>query len=279
MKKRTFLMLLLCAALLLTAAVNASSPKVVDGADLLTSSEEATLEETAEKLYGRGYDICLLTMNGGYGGKSVSDYADDYYEDNGYGVGSKRTGVLFLINMTERDMYISTAGDCIYAFTDYGITELLDELAPYFSDGDYFEGFSRFLAEAERYVDAYENGDPVDAPSGSYDGGYITPGDKVYYDDTDVLDTLPVCLVLGFVISLIVMLFVRRSMNTARISNDASHAIKAGGFELTRSHDRFLYSRTRRIPRDTDSGGSRSGGSSSHRSSGGISHGGGGRKF
>jgi len=276
MKKRIFLMLLLCAALFLTAAVNASSPKVVDGADLLTSSEEATLEETAEKLYGRGYDICLLTMNGGYGGKSVSDYADDYYEDNGYGVGSKKSGLLMLINMTERDVYISTAGDGIYAFTDYSITVMLDEIADRLGAEEYGDACEFFLTYAKKCAVAFNDGSPIDAPKGEYDGSVITPGATEYYGESSVWDALPVCLVIGFVIALIILFSMRARMNTVRLSKDAKHSVDKDSFDLYKHSDRFLYSRTRRIPRNDGSSG---GGSTVHRSSGGVSHGGGGRKF
>ncbi len=256
------LILIICLALsfvLSAADVCAASPAVIDNADVLTDTEENTLENTASKLRERGYDVVILTMTGGYGGKSVRAYADDYFDYNGYGIGSKNTGVLFIVNLTERDLYVSTSGDAIRVLTDRGIDMLLDTVTPHFSDGQYFNGFKLLLSELDYYVTAYESGSPVGTAN-----------------DTDYLGAAAVCLIIGAVISILIMLGIKRGMNTARLSRDAVYAINRDSFRLSRQRDIYLYSRTRRIPRNDSSS---SGGSSTHRSSSGRSHGGGGRKF
>lgn len=240
------------------AAPPAPHPAVIDNADLLTEAEESTLENTASRLRDRGFDVVILTMTGGYGGKGVVAYSDDYFDYNGYGVGTDRTGVLFLVNLTERDLYISTSGDAIRVLNDRGIDMLLDTLAPHFTEGEYYYGFKLLLSELEYYLTAYENGAPIGSESQS-----------------DYLGAAAVCLVIGFIIAILIMLGIKNGMNTARLSRDAVYAIDRNSFRLSRQRDVFLYSRTRRIPRSDSS----SSGSSTHRSSSGRSHGGGGRKF
>ena len=279
MRKILVFVITLCLALNCALPVFAADKRVIDGAELLTQSEIASLEEQAEELYGYGFEAVILTMEGGYGGKSVSQYADDYYEDNGYGVGSKKSGLLMLINMTERAVYISTAGDGIYAFTDYSITVMLDEVADRLGAEEYGEACEFFLTYAKKCAVAFNDGSPIDAPKGEYDGSVITPGTTEYYGESSVWDALPVCLVIGFVIALIILLSMRAGMNTVRLSKDAKHSVDKDSFDLYKHSDVFLYSRTRRIPRNDDSSGGSRGGSTVHRSSGGVSHGGGGRKF
>ncbi len=258
MKKLIILICFALSVVLLSVNAGASLPAVIDNADLLTEAEESTLENAASKLRARGYDVVILTMTGGYGGKGVTAYADDYFDHNGYGIGSDHTGVLFLVNMTERDLYISTSGKAIRVLTDRGIDMLLDTLTPHFSDGEYYNGFKLLLSELDYYVTAYENGTPVGTASSN-----------------DYLGAAAVCLVIGFIIAVLIMLGIKRGMNTARLSRDAVYAINRDSFKLSRQRDIYLYSRTRRIPRSDPS----SSGSSTHRSSSGRSHGGGGRKF
>ncbi len=257
-KKLTLLICLALSLVLLCANVCAAPPAVIDNADLLTDAEESALTGTVNKLRARGYDVAILTMTGSYGGKSVRAYADDYFDYNGYGIGSDRSGVLFLVNITERDLYISTSGKAIRVLTDRGIDMLLDTLTPHFSDEEYYNGFKLLLSELDHYITAYENDAPVGTASGN-----------------DLLGAAAVCLIIGSIIAILIMLGIKRGMNTARLSRDAVYAIDRDSFRLSRQRDIFLYSRTRRIPRNDSS----SNGSSTHRSSSGRSHGGGGRKF
>jgi len=51
-------------------------------------------------------------------GKSSRDFADDFYDYNGYGIGTRKSGLLMLVNMQNREIWISTCGDAIDIFTD-----------------------------------------------------------------------------------------------------------------------------------------------------------------
>ena len=77
-------------------------PRLVDDADLLTDSEEqelnTELDEISEK---QQCDVVVVTENS-LDGKSAQDYADDFFDYNGYGYGDEDSGVLFLIGMDER---------------------------------------------------------------------------------------------------------------------------------------------------------------------------------
>ncbi|MBO7376720.1 MAG: TPM domain-containing protein, partial [Clostridia bacterium] len=95
MKKRSlFICLVALAAALLTAALASVSAfassgtdkygYVVDGADILTSAEEAELSAyLKEKSEKAGCDIIVVTTDD-LGGKSMMEYADDFYDYNGY---------------------------------------------------------------------------------------------------------------------------------------------------------------------------------------------------
>lgn len=282
--KRLF-SLIFCAALLLSLSIIAFAtepdpPKVVDNASLFTDEEEAELTREAYELIERyGMDVVILTVES-LEGASAQDYADDYYDYNGY----REDGILFLLAMEEREWYFSTCGEAIYVFTDFGLESLGEDVLPYLSDGDYYEAFRYWQELLPHYFEAYLAGDPIDVyvpNSPGYDGRE----DVVYYPEDrspDYVSCFLISLVIGAVAALVTVLIMRSRMNTARAQNDAGSYMKPGSYHLTVHRDMFLYSRVSKTPRPKDtggSGGSHRGGSSTHRSSSGRSHGGRGGRF
>jgi len=249
-----------------------------DYADLLTDDEEETLQQRIQELKVElKLDIVIVTTYG-TGGKGVQEYADDFYDQNGYGYGANHSGILLLVDMESREWYMSTCGDAIYIFTDFGLSVLGEGLVSWLSYGEYYQGFDLWLDSLKPYVDAYNSGSPVDGyvEPDEYDSPY---GDEiVYYDEPLVKNPFPVALIIGLVAALITVLVMRSRMNTAKLQRGAQDYLKEGSFQLHQNSDMFLYSRvTRRAkPKNNSSGG---GGSTVHRSSGGVRHGGRGGRF
>ena len=116
-------------------------PQLVDDAGLLDSSEEEELESELDEISERQqFDVVVVTVNS-LEGKTPQDYADDFYDYNGYGYGSDHDGVLLLVSMEDRDWYMSTTGYGITAITDAGREYISDQFVPYLSDGEYLEAF------------------------------------------------------------------------------------------------------------------------------------------
>lgn len=280
------LVLLLCVAFLIPfiQPVLASEPKIVDDADILTDTEEAFLEDKAQSLVTEyGMDVVILTVET-LRGQISSDYADDYFDYNGYGIGPDYSGVLLLLSMDEREWAISTCGQSIYALTDYGIQQLFSSIAGYLSEDRYFEAFDRYLNELPYYFQAYQNGKPIDGYRDPYDGpgSYEpVPGDDiVYYPEPekgfgDYAMMFLISLTIGSAAGGITLLVLRGQMNTARAQSGAQNYMIPGSYNLKRYQDIFLYSNVsrQRKPEQNRSGGG--GGSSVHTSSSGRSHGGG----
>ena len=89
--KHKLICLILCLLLLpsLFLSVGAEQQYVIDNADLMSSSEEAALEEKAQALRQEyGMDVVILTVDS-LDGKRPQDYADDYYDYNGYSRGRR----------------------------------------------------------------------------------------------------------------------------------------------------------------------------------------------
>lgn len=248
--------------------------QIIDSADLLSDQEMIELESKADSLMVQyGMDVVILTVDS-LDGQSAQNKADNFYDENGYG----DNGVLFLLAMEEREWYISTCGDAIYALTDYGIQQVGFVMVPYLSEGDYYGAFEVFLEELPIYFDALENGKPVDGYA-DYSGDYYH-GDREEIIDYEV-DSGPsilLSLLIGVAAAGITVLIMRSQMNTKKPQRSAGDYLIQDSYHLHTMQDLFLYSRVNKTRRQESSSGS-GGGSSVHRSSGGRSHGGGGGRF
>ncbi len=274
MMKKLFsliLILFLLSSLTLTAAAQ-TNPYIADEAGLLDSGEITDLEVLAASLSDSyGIDIVILTVDS-LGGAYAQDYADAYYDSNGYG----DDGILFLLSMAEREWYISTCGSMIYALTDYSIQQLGEGMLHYLSSGYWYEGFRFFLESLPYYLDAYAAGKPVDGYA-DYSGDYYhgTQEEVVYYTQERQPNFL-LSMMAGLAAGGITILIMRSTMNTKRSQRGASVYLKEGSWTLDTFRDLYLYSNVTKTRRQQNTSG---GGSSVHRSSGGRSHGGGGGRF
>lgn len=244
----TLSILILLTSLAFGISAERTLPLVVDNADLLTSSEEASLEalltEISEK---HQIEIAVVTVNS-TNGKSAEAYADDFYDYNGYGWGGNDDGALLLIDMGNREWHITTHGDGAYYLDDYSLYEIEEAFIGYLSSGLYYDAFTTFANECDFYI---ENG------------------------DVSALSLILPSVIVGFIISFIVVSVMRSGMKTVRPANGASEYIVNDSLNLRLRSDRYLYSNTVRTRKQSSS----SSGSSMHRSSSGRSHGGRGGRF
>ena len=261
--------ILLIFALLLLAipACAAGLPLVVDDATLLTMDSVSALSAEAQRLSDAYQMDVVIHTTKSLGGKTARDYAADYYDYNGYGRGPSHDGVMLMLSMEDRDWYILTTGRGIDAITDYGIETISDDIVPYFSDGDYANGFARFLENVDVFLKQFESGRPYDVNNRVQ---LRSPFERA----TGIAIYLAIA---AAIIAGIVLLVMILGMKTARPQLNASEYVKDGSLDIMRSQDIYLYRTQTRVKIEKPS--SSGGGSSTFSSSSGRSHGGGGGKF
>ena len=297
--KRKLICAILCLLVVLSSAGICFAeplPCVVDEAGLLSQQETDSLTEKAEDLrHTYEMDVVILTVTS-LNGKSSMAYAEDYYDESGYGIDAQRSGVLFLLAMEEREWYIDTSGDAVYAVSDYALLQMEEMVLPYLRDGDYYTAFDVWLDALGVYFWEYANGTPVDGIVPEEDQ-YQGHEETVYYPEYDDREDnsshrkLPpvnwlISVGVGVLATCITVFVMSSMMNTKRSQNSAGAYMKTGSYQLRVRRDTFLYSQVSKTRRESSSGsssgGSRSrsgGGSSVHRSSSGRTHGGRGGKF
>ena len=267
LKKFMFLVVSVCIMVFLVDfSISSAAEKsyVIDEACLISASDEKKLSEKIKEIQKEKFDVVILTVKS-LDGKSAQDYADDYYDYNGYGIDSEKSGVLFIVSKGDRKYHISTTGAAIKAFTDYGIECIKDEIKPYLSDGEYFDASDKFLDMSIDFVHAYKDGKPYDT-------------DNPYMEKADYVILEIIAFVIALVIAGISVAIMRFRMNTAKPKKTATEYIKKDSFRLTSEKDIFMYSSVTKTAKPKDDGAS-SGGSTTHTSSSGSTHGGGGGSF
>ena len=246
----------------LTQAEENGYLRLMDEADLLTrEEEEKLLAELNEISRRQQVDVVVVTVYS-LGGKSSMEYADDYFDYNGYGQGADRSGVLLLHSPEERDWWISTRGYGITAFTDAGIKYIGEQVTPYLAQGDNFEAYQTFARYCDDFLTRAKNGDPFEG--GSHRDKSLSPV------------AIPVCIVIAAGISALVMKSLVAKLKIIHPRQDAMDYVQQGSMEIRENREWFLYRTVTRRARPKEHSG---GGSSIHTSSSGATHGGGGGKY
>lgn len=243
------------AAVLATPAVDATE-KIYDFADLFTVEEETLLyEQVIQYINSYEMDLAIVTIDVNNKLDSAN-YADDFFDYNDFGIGSSRDGILFLIDMQNRMIYMSTSGSAIAMYNDYRIEEALDAVYSYMSDENYYGGVTDYIEIIGKYAE-------VGLPSSNGNG-------------SSILERLWYSFIISIVVTSITMFILVSKNKLVRKATTAREYLKRDSIDIHRD-DIFINTNT--VRHKIQSSSSSSGGSSTHHSSSGRSHGGGGHRF
>lgn len=237
----------------------ASTPRVVDDADLFTDGQEAAMAvKIAAMREAYNMDFVVYTAPSAYGMEHYM-LAADFYQFNGYGVGDDFSGGVLLICMDpmDRGWFTATCGRYRDLYTSQANERLNARLQPWLVRG------------AEGEEDAYGEGvlqyldDTASVMSGKKVYNYAIPGG---------LAAIAFLLIGGITLGI-----ERGKMKTVRQAADAEEYLVPGSFDLRRHRDFYLHRTVTRTRRESSS--KSGGGGGGFSSSGGRSFGGGGGKF
>ena len=240
--------------------VKANVNPVVDDAKLLSQDEAQKLREDIENFREKYNMDAVIVTSKDLEGKSTMDYADDYYDYNGYGLGDNKSGILLLIDMDDRKIWISTSGDAIEYFTDNRIESIINDISKYLSDEEYFDACNIFLNNIQYYIDS-------GIPEGQY----------TYSEEEHTLKIVLIALGVAAIVAGVTCIVVVNSYKNSKSVSSINY-IDNNSIVFTKRRDIFVntFTTKTKIERNNSSGGN---GSSTHRSSSGNTHGGGGGSF
>lgn len=157
------MILTVCVLLAMSLSIRASEVlPLFDEPDLMTDAQEASLAAKLERISEQYQMEVVVAAFETIDGASPMDYADDFYDYNGYGYGENRDGLILIVVMDSRDWWISTRGSAITAFTDAGIEYIGDQIVPYMSADDFAGVFNAFADPCSMFMAQAATGDPYD---------------------------------------------------------------------------------------------------------------------
>lgn len=267
MKKLYVLLLPLLFAFCWGGSATAAAATVEDDARLFTDQQIAELNKTGntlnEKIKG---EVFVYTTNEGV--DDMEEFADDYLRDK---VGNNNNGSVLVIDMGNRNYYISTSGNMIDYITDGRLDDLKSDVEDELRNGDNYAAASQYLKSATDYVNA-------GVPGGHYRIDRET-GKITYYKTITTFEAFIAVAVSA--VAAIAFFVVIKGRYQLRLGTYKYPYQQNSDVKLTVNDNRLVNSfvTTRRIVRNNNSGGGGFGGGSTTHSSGGGSFGGGGGSF
>lgn len=225
---------------------------VFDYADLFTPDEEEDFRKISEKFEEYEISVVFLTTDNAQG-KSSMVYLDDFYDANNF----RTDGVLFMIDMDNRYIYINTVGKCIDMITDLQIDNALDAAYTNASSSEYALCMKRMSNSICDELESQLN--PI---ASAFKFSYTI-------------------LLFAIIITAVIIVILIYQHNRANQKTPAARYI-GSTFTVLNRNTIFMGCR-KEVLHDyyaqQNRSGSGGGGSSHHVSSGSVSHGGGGRSF
>ena len=290
-KFSSLLLIFILITLFFGSIAYASNPiNVVDKLGYLSYDEIQKLQKRIDGIKSTyNLDTVIVITDNTYE-KDSTQYADDYYDYNDYGLDREHSGLLMLINMDIREVAISTTGRAIDIYTDNRISKMIKNVTSPLSKGNFYSACNKFIDDVITH-----------AKSGVPKGQYREERDPSlnYYNLTymqkaeRMLKLWPV-YVIPLVISLAITLKIVLS-SKGKVTTTTRTYEEGGSFVFNQHSDKFVHEINRRVRirressdyDDNDYGGRSSGRSSghssnrssTHTSSSGRTHGGGRGKF
>ena len=246
------------------------SQKVVDLADMLTDDDEADISaQIVLATAATDIDYVIFIYNDD-SIKNLQQYAEDFYDINGYGIGPEYDGVLMYINMGTRDVDMIVCGRPNAIFTPSVQDRVMDVVIPYLSNGDYLTACHTFVADTMERV--------FDSDTATVDRDYAALERQLDAEERGMTvgSAFGISLLIALGFTGIQALRQKSSMKSAP---GVGTYYGAEGLKMTLERDTFVNTVTTKTPIPKDTGSSGGSGGAHRSSSGKTFSGGGGRKF
>lgn len=263
----TFLLVVFIGQVTVSAA---DLKNVKDIGKYLSDNEATNLQTDIDGVVKKyGLDV-VVVITKDTEGKSSRDFADDYYDSKGYGVGNDHSGLLMLINMGKREVWISTTGKAIDIFTDSRISSMVKNVTTPLSSAKYYDACSTFLKDVKNYAN-------MGVPTGqSRVANSVTNVvvKKTYFQKVLIMTKTTFVYIASLLIALAAILIASLS-NKGKVTITSKTYESQGSFSITHTNDDYIREHTTctKVKKDSDNN------SSTHSSSSGETHGGGGGSF
>jgi len=231
MKIKLFILLLV---IFIISAPLFGLDRVQDFARLLSDTEAASLKELLDKTSQTyDFDMVILSLKQ-TGDVEPKDFADAFFEKNGYGLGKNRDGCLLLVVTERKVFWFATSGRGKKILTSTASKIMEKDTFNSLEKGNYYDAFVAYAKDWEKFL-------VLDAKGLRYNFLYK-------YNVIFIILAWVVSLGIGF---FIVMIW-KKGMNTAIPKKEAVSCITPGSLSFAAQQDKFLYSTVIKIERGSD---------------------------
>lgn len=235
--------------------VSEAALRLVDGADILTDTEETELLKKLDTVSDKhSCDIVIISVET-IEDDDVEDASNTLYELMGYGYGDTDDCLLFLLVMDTRDWAVSKNGFALEAFTNAGFDYIFENVKPELGDNDYSAAFIKYTELCDDFLAKARAGNPYTE-------------DNLPKDPFDIVMNLVIAVAIGIVVSLIVTGGMKGQLKSVRFQSAASNYTKDNSLVVNESRDFFLYRSVTRQEKPKNDSGNSGGGASSRNQSG-----------
>jgi len=260
MIKNKLILFMLALIFFLTVPAFAQT-RIVDNAGLLSANEKNNLTALIDSISAKyNFDLVIVTEKD-IGDSSSSAYADDFFDNNNYGLGQDRDGCLFLHVTGSRSYHFSTSGRGINIFNNTAANKVEADAIKYLRNGNNYGAYKSFLVNWNKFL-------VLDAKGKRYN--FIHQWNVVL---------MVIAWIVAFAIGIIVVMVWKKGMNAVLAQTQANAYAVSGSLTFKVKKDTFLYSRVTKTERQTENNLSSGGSGRSHTSSSGRSHGGRGGRY
>ncbi|MDA3899903.1 MAG: TPM domain-containing protein [Spirochaetes bacterium] len=243
---RQLLILFFFLLLLIPTSGYAAKTRIYDAGSLLSDDEKAEIEKTLERV-STDYDTDLFILTSqSLGGITPKRHAEDFFWGNGHGTRDD-SGVVLVIDMGERDVWIATFGRAIQTFEN-DIQKIISDITPDLTNANYAESFRKFSQQMEKPLQE------ITVPT--------------FKDEIIKMSKQWPPYAIALALSLIITIGLSLNFRGKKLVTNKTYEVK-DSFVLSESLDTYLRTTTTRSKISSSSGSS----------SGGRSSGGGGGKF
>jgi len=240
--------------------------RIVDNAGRLSTAEKAHLTRIADTLSNKyNFDLVLVIEQQIPEGIEARNYADEYFDVNGYGFGQNRDGSILLIVMAGREWHYSNAGRAIniLKYDSYAERKMYSEIGKNLRAGNFSKAYEAYFNIWEKVLELDVKGRKLN-----------------FFHEWNLL-LVGIAWFFAIAIGFITVLNWEKGMNTAVAQKHAGVYIIPGTLDFKEKSDTFLYSQVTKTKRSNDSNSSSSGssGGGMRSSSSGMSFSGRGGKF
>ena len=83
-------------------------PRYLDDAGLLSSSQAQKLEKKLDKISKEHHCDVVIAVANTTNGQDIESFTEDFYDSMGYGQGEKKSGIMLMVSMKERQWNMCT---------------------------------------------------------------------------------------------------------------------------------------------------------------------------